>query len=89
MSTDKLVYGNTVIPTKVDELAERTPDQVFACIPRTSSLADGLRDVSISDFARAVNRCSWWLESTLGRSSNFETIAYIGPGSLLSLDRKS
>ena len=72
-------YGHRLIPTLVDELAKTTPNYVFALIPRSAQFADGLKDVTISTFARAVNRAASWIESTIGKGTDFETIAYIGP----------
>ena len=31
------------------------------------------------EIARAVNKPAWWIEMNLGRSTVFETVAYIGP----------
>ena len=73
------VYGHRLIPNVVDELAKATPNHVFASIPRSAQFADGLQDVTISTFARAVNRAASWIESTIGKGTDFETIAYIGP----------
>ena len=74
--------GCIIIPTKLDQLAQHSPDHVFAAIPRSENLADGLEDITISTLAGAVNRVAWWLEAEIGKSKIFETIAYIGPGSL-------
>ncbi|MCJ1401925.1 hypothetical protein MMC11_005142 [Xylographa trunciseda] len=76
------VYGHRLIPTLVDELAESTPNYVFALVPRSAQFADGLKHVTISTFARAVNRAASWMESTIGNSADFETIAYLGPADL-------
>ena len=72
-------YGHRLLPTLVDELAQITPNYVFACIPRSAQFEDGLKDVTISTFARAVDRTAFWIERILGKSPDFETIAYIGP----------
>ena len=72
-------YGHRLIPKLLDELARTTPNRVFALIPRSAQFADGLQDVTISTFARAVNRAASWIESAIGKSTDFETIAYIGP----------
>ena len=73
-------YGRRLVPTLVDELARQAPDHVFASIPKSSQFTDGLIDVTNSMFACAVNRAAWSLESMIGRSDEFETIAYLGPG---------
>lgn len=72
-------YGKRLFAVTVDEIADKTPEKMFACIPRTSNLKDGFRDVTFRDFARATDRIAWWLEGLLGKSTTFETLAYIGP----------
>ena len=72
-------YGHRLIPSLVDEYARTDPDYVFALIPRTVNFADGLQKITISTFARAVNEIAWRCESVLGKSTDFDTIAYIGP----------
>ena len=74
-----LDYGHRLIPSLVDEYAKVDPDYVFAKIPKTTNFADGLQDITISTFARAVNEVAWRCESVLGKSTDFDTIAYIGP----------
>lgn len=76
-------YGHRLIPTLVDEYARTDPDYVFALVPKTASFADGLETITISTFARAVNEIAWRCESVLGKSKNFDTIAYIGPSQSL------
>lgn len=79
---DKEKYGRRLIPSLVDELAQGTPNALFAQIPKSSQFADGLEDVTIGTFARAINRCASWIESTVGKSENSDTVAYIGPSTL-------
>lgn len=76
-------YGHRLIPTLVDEFAEKDPNYVFALIPKTPTFADGLQEITIKTFARAVNEIAWRCESVLGKSTDFDTIAYIGPSQSL------
>ena len=77
--TDQPKYGHRLLPRLVDELARTTPNRVFALIPRSAQYADGLQEVTISTFARAINRAAALIESNIGKGTDFETIAYIGP----------
>ena len=72
-------YGHRLIPTLVDQYARTEPDYVFALIPKTTNFADGLQEITISAFARAVDEVASRIDSELGRCTNFDTIAYIGP----------
>ena len=76
-------YGHRLLPTLVDELAQTDPNYVFALLPKTANFADGLKEITISAFARAVNEVASRIDSQLGRSTNSDTIAYIGPSQLL------
>ena len=75
-------YGKRLLPTTIDKIADETPQKLFAAIPRTGDLKDGFMDVSFGDFARAADRIAWWLEELLGKSTTFETLAYLGPSDL-------
>ncbi|MCJ1313636.1 hypothetical protein MMC25_007315 [Agyrium rufum] len=74
--------GQRLLPTYIDELARSDPDRLYVSVPRSTDIKDGFRDVSFQTFANAINRCAWWIEKTLGRSDNFETLAYLGPQDL-------
>ena len=67
---------------RVDRLAETTPHAVFAEFPAAHDYEGGFREVTYGSLANAVNALAWWLEGTLGRGRDFETLAYIGPNDL-------
>ena len=69
--------GRRLIPTLIDDIARDDPKRPFISVPLDFNLGDEYRDVCYSSFANAVNKCAWWLESQLGKSSTFETITYI------------
>ena len=68
-----------LLPTLVDQLAQEAPERVFCLSPKGTHYADGIVSVTMPDLARAIDRAAHWLDETLGKSSNFETIAYMGP----------
>lgn len=74
-STD---YGRRLLPTLIDERASSEPSKPFAAIPKSSDVRDGFVDISYHELARAINRCSWWLENKLGKGRCFETVGYLG-----------
>ena len=67
-----------LLPSFVDRVAVEDPDRIFCISPKGSRYSDGCRTIKMPDFARAINRAARWLEKTLGRSSDFETLAYMG-----------
>jgi hypothetical protein len=78
-TAQRVDYGRRLIPTLIDDYARSNPDYVFARIPKSIDFADGLDDITISTFARAINEVAHRIESMLGKSTKFDTIAYIGP----------
>lgn len=72
--------GRRLLPVIVDE---RDPKQIFARVPKSSTtLRDGLINITYGEFARAINRAAGWLEDKFGRSTSFDTLAYIGPSDI-------
>jgi len=66
------------LPHLIDKIAEHTPNRVFISLPITHNPADGYRDYTYQDFARAIDRCAWWISATIKENADFETLAYIG-----------
>lgn len=79
MTTQELPpYGRRLVPQVLDDLASNNPHRVYAAIPKTAEVKDGYQDVTVADLACAVNFMSKWIEDKFGKSTNFETITYIG-----------
>ena len=76
-------FGQRILPSLIDEIAEKDPKRPYVSIPRTSNPQDGYRDISFLSFARSINRCSRWIEEQIGRGEKFETLAYMGPQDLM------
>ena len=79
-SEHRVPHGRRLIPTTIDHLAQTTPEKLFACIPKTSNLLDGYRDVTYRDLARGIDRAAGWIEDRFGVEGEglFGTIAYVG-----------
>lgn len=75
-------YGHRLIPNLIDQRVQAEPNRPFWSVPRSSNLVDGFRDVSYSQVARAINRAAWWIDENVGKSTTFETLAYMGPPDL-------
>ena len=75
--------GRRLLPVLVDELAETDPKKPFISLARTSDTREGFKNITFGVFARAINRCAWWIEGNLGRGLDFPTIfTYLGPQDL-------
>jgi acyl-CoA synthetase (AMP-forming)/AMP-acid ligase II len=72
-------YGERTLLEVIETKARDIPDTIYHIVPRDNDLANGFIEINWADCWRAINRAAWWLESRLGKSSSFETIAYIGP----------
>lgn len=87
-SVEDFHHACTTLPlrTLIDEIAARRPNRSFISLPiNNDDLSEGYRDLTYSDFARAVDRCAWWIVSKLGRRESengrleTRTLAYVGP----------
>ena len=67
-------------PRDLDDISGR--GIVYSVPVSSDDLSRGFRDISARDYANAVNRVAWWLESQLGKGPSFPTIGYIGPRTL-------
>lgn len=71
-----------VVPTAIDEIAQRSPNAVFASTPRTSNPEDGYRDVTYKVYAETIDRAAFLLEEAIRGKDHGATIGYIGPSDL-------
>lgn len=74
--------GQRLIPTVIDELALQEPERIIYEYLKGNKATDGIVKVRMADYANAINRTAWWLESELGKCTTFEALGYIGPGDL-------
>ena len=77
-NSEPTVYGTRLLPTWIDKVGRETPDKVWAMMPRSTDLKDGFREYHYSHLVAAIDTLAWWIESTIGRSTTFETVAYMG-----------
>ena len=81
-SSSQTGYGHRLIPQLIDERAKMNPHGSVWSVPKSSDLADGFRDISYVQVARAINKAAWWIDEHIGKSTTFENLAYIGPPDL-------
>ena len=74
----EVIYGQRLLPSLIDEVASIDPQRRFLSFPKTTKYSQGLRFITVSEYARSINRAAWWLEKTLGKPTGFPTVAYIG-----------
>ena len=72
--------GRRLIPSTIDHIAEVNPSKVFGSLPvSNTNLEAGFKDLTYGQVANAINGVAWWLEREIGRSHNYETLAYLAP----------
>jgi hypothetical protein len=74
-------YGQRLVVHLADELARNTPERIYATITNSPhDVSHGYRDITIKQFANAVNHAAWDLKAQFGVSppGAFDVIAYIG-----------
>lgn len=75
--------GHRLLPHVVDELAQTDPDRVLYEFPsRNDRLNDPFVTITARQYANAINRTAWWLNSALGRRPSSPTVGYEGPQDL-------
>lgn len=82
METGPVPYGRRLAPNVVDNKARRTPDLTYAEYPDDNWETNGYRKITWKQVADAANAVSFWLDETLGKAKNFETLAYLGANDL-------
>jgi len=69
--------GERLLPQVADAHAKFDPERIWASTAH-SDISRGFRDVTFKELAHAVNYVAWWIDGKIGRSNDFETIAYMG-----------
>jgi len=72
-----------LLPMVLDRRAHSEPDRVWAKFPVSARSYDqGFRPATYRQIRNAVNRVAWMLAETIGASTQFDTLAYLGPNDL-------
>ena len=74
--------GSRLLPQIADAFAKHKPDTIWGSIARSSDFSEGFQDITFKQLAHAVNYTAWLIDGKLGRSNDFEAIAYMGAADL-------
>lgn len=78
-----LEWRTKLLPQIIDYRAKVTPNLLYAEYPISPTSYDqGFRKSTYKDLANAINGVAWWLQSSLGPPTTFNTLAYIGPNDI-------
>ncbi|PNP39001.1 hypothetical protein TGAMA5MH_09227 [Trichoderma gamsii] len=72
-------YGKRLIPQILDNVAATDPDRIVYSIAKSADISQGLQHITAKQFAEAVDKTAWWLQSKVGKSTTLEALGYIGP----------
>jgi acyl-CoA synthetase (AMP-forming)/AMP-acid ligase II len=76
-------HSKQLIPTLLENGAKSTPDRVWAKFPVSNTTYEhGFRAATYSHMLNAVNKVAWILDQSIGKSTNYDTLAYLGPSDL-------
>ncbi|KAI1346772.1 hypothetical protein F5Y01DRAFT_264280 [Xylaria sp. FL0043] len=76
-------HSGPVLPVVIDELARNDPHRPWASIPvDDNDLTRGYEDINYETLASAIDKLAWVIDSAIGKSTTFETIAYLGTSDL-------
>ena len=65
--------------TLIDERARTEPDRLYCVLLKSSKEPNGVIKITYRDWANAIDRCAWWIDSIFGLKQDFRTLAYLGP----------
>ncbi|KAL4862619.1 hypothetical protein BDV12DRAFT_40068 [Aspergillus spectabilis] len=83
MSITRVSEEPQLLPSILDHRAASQPDRVWAKFPASpTSYAQGFRSATYRQICNAVNRLAWIFVDTIGTSTAFDTLAYLGPWDL-------
>lgn len=77
-SSESSIQGRRLLPCLIDKVAREEPSKSVVSIPLTTDPSDGFRDITYGQLSAAIDSLAWWIESTIGKGSAFETVAYFG-----------
>lgn len=60
-------------PTIVDRLAREQPDKIYLSVAKDARGVE-YEDINFRSFARAVNRCAWWIQDRIGDTKDVRPI---------------
>lgn len=75
-------YGKRLIPHILDDLATAEPDRIVYSIAISSDISRPFRHVSARSLAKLIDKTAWWLQSQVGKTTEIQTVGYIGPHDL-------
>lgn len=66
----------------LDDLAQKTPTALYCTHPTSQDGKHDWRNITVHDFAQAVDRLAWWIDQKLDGQREQQVLAYIGTNDL-------
>jgi hypothetical protein len=75
-------YGRRLIPQILINIASAEPDRILYSVATFSEDSQTFRHVTARNFAKAVDKTTWWLHHNVGDFASIRAVGYIGPREL-------
>jgi acyl-coenzyme A synthetase/AMP-(fatty) acid ligase len=72
----------TVLVTALEEKVKWSPNQTYMRYPTQNWEAEGYRTLTYGQYGDSINKLAYWLDDRLGKATENETVAYLGPSDL-------
>jgi hypothetical protein len=59
-------------------MPSNVPNEYMPCSHIQQTYQKSFTEITFAGLANAVNLTAWWIEGQIGRSNDFETIAFLG-----------
>lgn len=77
-----IVPNGRLLTQVLDDLADRTPYSLYCIHPTTQDGNHDWHNITMQQFARAVDRLAWWIDQKLDGQRGQQVLAYIGTNDL-------
>jgi len=72
----------TVLVTAIEEKVQWSPNQTYMRYPMPNWEVDGYRTLTFAQYGDSINKVAHWLDEKLGKATENDTVAYLGPNDL-------
>ncbi|KAJ4350267.1 uncharacterized protein N0V89_008888 [Didymosphaeria variabile] len=72
----------TVLVTAIEEKVKWSPNQTYMRYPTPNWEVDGYRTLTYKQYGDSINKVAHWLDEKLGKATENDTVAYLGPNDL-------
>ena len=72
----------TVLVTAIEQKVKWPPNETYLRYPTANWEVDGYRSFTYGQYGDSINKVAHWLDAQLGKATENDTVAYLGPNDL-------